>query len=218
MKNIFITGGTGNLGKQVVDALSAENIYALHLAVRDEATDAPHNIFHHNSNLLDEDATAALIENISNEANTEAAVFIAGGYMYGPADAAAINDVHKMVDLNFATAFHPSKHLIKHFKKNGKGKLIFIGAKAATIPGIASQSMAYALSKQMILHYADMINETEKQNGITAHVLLPGTLDTALNRKQMPDDDFSQWTSLSSVSAAVLSILKGTETSSVILL
>lgn len=216
MQNIFITGGTGNLGKQVVDALSAENIYALHLAVRDEINEPAHHIFHHNSNLLDENATADLINSIAAQGDIGAAIFIAGGYMYGPADAANMQDVHKMIDLNFATAFHPSKHLLQHFRKKGSGKLIFIGAKAATVPGMAAQNMAYALSKQMLMHYVEMINETEQQHGISAHILLPGTLDTELNRKQMPDADFSKWTSLSSVCNTISSILKGTEQSSVI--
>jgi NAD(P)-dependent dehydrogenase (short-subunit alcohol dehydrogenase family) len=42
--------------------------------------------------------------------------------------------------------------------------------------------------------------------GLTANVILPGTMDTPGNRKAMPDADFSKWAKTEDVADLVLSI------------
>jgi NAD(P)-dependent dehydrogenase (short-subunit alcohol dehydrogenase family) len=43
-----------------------------------------------------------------------------------------------------------------------------------------------------------------KDAGITANVILPGTMDTSANRKAMPDADMSQWVQPSSVASLIV--------------
>ena len=38
-----------------------------------------------------------------------------------------------------------------------------------------------------------------KDSGITANVVLPSTIDTAANRKAMPQSDFSRWVAPESI-------------------
>jgi NAD(P)-dependent dehydrogenase (short-subunit alcohol dehydrogenase family) len=45
-----------------------------------------------------------------------------------------------------------------------------------------------------------------KDAGLTANVLLPGTMDTPANRKAMPNGDFSKWIQPSDVVNLVLSL------------
>ena len=42
--------------------------------------------------------------------------------------------------------------------------------------------------------------------GLTANVILPGTMDTPTNRKAMPDADFSKWVKTGDVADLVLSL------------
>jgi NAD(P)-dependent dehydrogenase (short-subunit alcohol dehydrogenase family) len=42
--------------------------------------------------------------------------------------------------------------------------------------------------------------------GVTANVILPGTMDTPANRKAMPDADFSKWAKTDNVADLVLSL------------
>jgi NAD(P)-dependent dehydrogenase (short-subunit alcohol dehydrogenase family) len=42
--------------------------------------------------------------------------------------------------------------------------------------------------------------------GMTANVILPGTMDTPANRKAMPDADFSKWARTEDVAELVLSL------------
>jgi NAD(P)-dependent dehydrogenase (short-subunit alcohol dehydrogenase family) len=43
-----------------------------------------------------------------------------------------------------------------------------------------------------------------KDVGITANVILPGTMDTPANRKAMPNADFSKWVQPANVASLVL--------------
>jgi NAD(P)-dependent dehydrogenase (short-subunit alcohol dehydrogenase family) len=45
-----------------------------------------------------------------------------------------------------------------------------------------------------------------KDAGLTAHVVLPGTMDTLANREAMPDADFSKWIQPKDVVNLVLSL------------
>ena len=50
--------------------------------------------------------------------------------------------------------------------------------------------------------------------GLTANVILPGTMDTPANRTAMPDADFSKWVAPSAI-AAVIGFLASDEAAAV---
>ena len=216
MKHILITGGTGNLGKVVVNKL-LESGYQLHLATREQTDTTTENIYYYPAELTSPESSQFLVENILSKAdNISAGVFIAGGFVSGSLLQTSMEDINSMVQLNFATAFNSAIHLVNHFRKKGGGKLIFIGAKAAYNNSTAINNFAYSLSKQMLFNFTGMINESEAAFNTTAHILLPGTLDTVLNRQQMPDADFSKWTSMQIIAETISNIIAGKEVKTVI--
>ena len=52
---------------------------------------------------------------------------------------------------------------------------------------------AYTASKAALVALVRTIALENKQAGISANVILPGTMDTPANRAAMPAADFSQW-------------------------
>jgi NAD(P)-dependent dehydrogenase (short-subunit alcohol dehydrogenase family) len=209
MKHILITGGTGGLGKTVVQTLSQKGYY-LHLAVRGDEKPSIENTFNYSVDLIDAQASEKMAERlISQYHHLEAAVFMAGGYMPGGILQVSIEDIHKMISLNFDTAYTLARILVRHFRNAGKGKLVFIGAKAAVVPDLAAGNLAYSLSKQLLLQLTQLINEGEKEFGTRAHILLPGTMDTPANRQAMPEADFSKWTSPEAIASTIADILEG---------
>ena len=52
---------------------------------------------------------------------------------------------------------------------------------------------AYGASKAALVSLIRTIALENKSAGITANVVLPSTMDTPINRKVMPDADFSKW-------------------------
>ncbi len=212
MKHILITGGTGNLGKKVVSKL-LESGYQLHLATREQTDSSKGNVHQYTTELTSPHDSQLLVEKILNKTDTIAAgIFMAGGFVAGSLPQTSMEDINSMLQLNFATAFNSVIPLVSHYRKAGGGKLIFIGAKAANNNSTAINNMAYSLSKQMLFNFTALINESEASFNITAHILMPGTLDTELNRKQMPDADFSEWTSTENIAIAIQQIITGQET------
>ncbi|WAC14632.1 SDR family NAD(P)-dependent oxidoreductase [Dyadobacter pollutisoli] len=216
MSNILMTGGTGNLGKSVVETLSAAG-YHLHLSVREINEPGTDKISYYQTDLESPGQSENLVKSVlDTENDILAGVFLAGGFVPGGLEKTGWDDISKMISLNFATAFNTAQSLLAHFRQKGAGKLIFVGAKAAMDSGSAINNVAYSLSKQLLFNFSEMVNESENKNGITSHILLPGTLDTALNRGFMPDADFSKWTSTIAIAETISDIIGGQEIRSVI--
>lgn len=215
MKNILITGATGNLGKSVLEEFS-DGAFTVNVAVRKPAENTGTESVWCADLSNGEEVTHMISEIMDAQNDLSAVIHLVGGYQAGGLAETNLEDVNAMIKLNFGTAFNIVHSLLPHYIKSGAGKFIFIGAKAAMDPGSASHNVAYATSKQMLVPFAQMINETYRKNNISAHVLLPGTLDTALNRSLMPDADFSKWTSTSKLSKTMREIVEGIETSELI--
>jgi NAD(P)-dependent dehydrogenase (short-subunit alcohol dehydrogenase family) len=216
MKNILITGGTGNLGKTVVQTLSNAD-YHLHLAVRKLAEENGKHKSYYQADLADSEQAASFVEAILGSAGgIDAGIFLAGGFAPGALENTKVEDIQKMVEINFATAFTIVKRLVAHFRTTGGGKLIFIGSNAAMNVQSASHSLAYSLSKKMLYDFSELLNASEKDAGISAHILLPETIDTETNRSAMPGADFSKWIKTESIAQTILDIIDGKEPRTVI--
>ena len=147
-------------------------------------------------NLFDEEATKTYVEKIANRHKELCgAVLIVGGFQSGSIQDTNLEDVHKMLQLNFDTAFTVVRPLLKILEQqeNG-GQIILIGSRPAITPKEGKDLVAYSLSKSLLFRLAEMINAsyTGKKN-ITATVLVLSTLDTPGTRKAMPEADFSRW-------------------------
>ncbi len=195
-KTILISGASGNLGKDVVNVLHNES-HHLSLCVDAHLANLYDNLQDTQSavvNLLDEAAVEQFVDTAVSKNNTiDAAVMLVGAYTHGAILETTDADIKKMMELNFLTAFHLVKPLLRQFQKQGFGQFVFVGAKAAIIPVIGADNFAYALSKQMLFQLAEMINADAAYPNITAAVIVPSTMDTAATRAAAPNADFSKW-------------------------
>lgn len=196
MKNILITGASGNLGKTIVAAFEQAADYHINIISREEVQGSK-NLKAFHIDLLDEISAASLVEEIiETQQHLDAVIFLTGGYIGGDVTQNSSADIQKMMAVNVATAHNIAGPLIKiNRQQKRKLNLIFIGAKAAMEDSTSVNNIAYALSKKTLYHYVTLINESESEAGTSAHIILLGTLDTAFNREAMPDADFTKWTS-----------------------
>ena len=97
----------------------------------------------------------------------------------------------KMLDLNLNTTFHTLRAVLPHMRKAGGGRIIAIGSRLAVEPqpGVA----AYEVSKAALVSLIRATALENKDAGINANIILPDTMDTAVNRTAMPKADFSKW-------------------------
>src|SRR6202035_3993924 len=81
--------------------------------------------------------------------------------------------------------------VLPKMREKGAGRILAIGSRTAVEP----QPMvgAYSASKAALVSLLKTVALENKDQGITANVVLPGTMDTPANRKAMPTEDFSKW-------------------------
>jgi len=93
--------------------------------------------------------------------------------------------------LNLNATFYLLRSAIPVMRKSGQGRIIAIGSRAAEEPGAGVG--AYSASKAAMVSLIRTVAIENRDVGITANVILPGTIDTPANRKAMPKADFSTW-------------------------
>jgi NAD(P)-dependent dehydrogenase (short-subunit alcohol dehydrogenase family) len=108
----------------------------------------------------------------------------------------------RMFDANLNSAFHILRAVIPEMRKAGSGRIIAIGSRAAQYPG--PKVGAYSASKAALVSLIKTAALENKDAGITANVILPGTIDTPANRKDMPGADVSQWVQPASIASLIL--------------
>jgi len=122
----------------------------------------------------------------------DALVHVTGGFAGGsPIHETEDATWDAMLGINVRAAFHVLRAVIPHMRAQRAGRIVAIGSRAAiaTAPGIA----AYAASKAALVSLIQTAALENRDAGVTANVLLPGTLDTEANRRGDPQADRSQW-------------------------
>lgn len=148
------------------------------------------------ADLNDAEATLACVEQaIALQGTISGALLLAGGFAMGSITGTGTDHIKQQIALNFETAYHVARPLLKHFNERGSGRLVFVGARPALEPQAGKDMIAYALSKSLLFQLAEYINAEHKGTDITASVIVPSTINTAANRTAMPDADFSNWVS-----------------------
>src|SRR5258707_1668881 len=112
----------------------------------------------------------------------------AGGQTVGETDDATWE---RMRDLNLTSAFYVLRVAIPHLRKSGNGRVIAIGSLAAVEPHAGLG--AYVTFKTALATLVRTVALENKDAGLTANLILPGTMDTPANRKAMPAADPSKW-------------------------
>lgn len=196
-RTIIITGANGNLGTAVT-ALFLSKGYKVIATVHNEEAKKNMPVHAHLQteavNLTSEDETAAFVQSaIATHHRIEGALMLVGGFAMGNIAATNIEDIKKQISLNFDTAYHVARPLVAHMLANGYGRLVFVGARPALQASAGKNMVAYALSKSLLFKLAEFINAETKGKNITATVVVPSTLDTAINRKSMPDANPGDW-------------------------
>jgi NAD(P)-dependent dehydrogenase (short-subunit alcohol dehydrogenase family) len=107
-----------------------------------------------------------------------------------------------MFDVNLNSVFHVLRATIPVLRKTGNGRIIAIGSRAAVDPG--SGVGAYSASKAAMVSLIQTVALENTDAGLTANVILPGTIDTPANRKAMPDADIAKWVKPDSIADLII--------------
>jgi NAD(P)-dependent dehydrogenase (short-subunit alcohol dehydrogenase family) len=203
-RNIVITGAAGTLGAAVVEKFKREGYYVIAL-VRPEANEQANEAdVTYEVDVTDEQAVADFVREYEEQfGDLEAIAMLVGGYASGNLEATTQQELTRMMQLNFFSAFTVANAFLPLLIKQQRGALFFVGARTAGEPKEAKEAVAYALSKQLVSGYAALVAEEVKGTDIQTHVFVPSILDSPSNRAAMPLEDFSKWVNPSDIAEAM---------------
>ncbi|XP_048365874.1 dihydropteridine reductase [Sphaerodactylus townsendi] len=193
---VLVYGGRGALGARCVQAFRAKQWWVASIDLT-ENEEASANIVVKMSDSFVEQAEQVTedVGKLLGEKKVDAILCVAGGWAGGSAKAKSL---YKNSDLMWKQSVWTStisSHLAtKHLKEGGL--LTLTGAKAALAgtPGMIGYGMAKGAVHQLCQSLSGA--NSGLPSGSTVVAILPVTLDTPMNRKSMPDADFSSWTPL----------------------
>jgi NAD(P)-dependent dehydrogenase (short-subunit alcohol dehydrogenase family) len=197
MKTVIITGSNGNLGTAVTKEFLDKNYRVLAtVANENDKTSFPShpNLDIAVVDLTNEKEAGEFVQmSIQQYGTIDGALLLVGGFVMGGIAETSGEDLHKQIALNFETAYYVTRPLFEHLIKNKKGSIVFIGARPALNAAQGKGLIAYGLSKALLFKLAEFLNEAAKGLNVSVSVVVPSTLDTALNRKSMPDVNPDNW-------------------------
>jgi NAD(P)-dependent dehydrogenase (short-subunit alcohol dehydrogenase family) len=201
----LVTGANGGLGTHVTKALLDAGFAVVGLAPRIQRSDFDHPGFTALPALLDslEAAKKAASTAVASLGKIDVLAHLVGGFAGGSTVSDTDDAIfRRMFDMNVNSAFHILRAVIPYMRKAGSGRIIAIGSRAAEAPGAGVG--AYSASKAALVSLIRTVAIENKDAGITANVILPGTMDTPANRKTMPGADVSQWVKPTSVASLIV--------------
>lgn len=163
---VLITGATGGLGPTVVKAFQDAGAT---VAASSRKAD---NL---SADLTDSAQAKRLADTVSGQfGRIDALVHLAGGFAGGAVHETEDAVWNQMMDMNLRSAFHIFRAVLPHMRQAKSGRIVAIGSRAALdlVPGIA----AYAASKAALVSLIRSISLENKDLGITANAILPGTI------------------------------------------
>lgn len=190
-KVIVITGGFGGLGHAVSNVARAAGATTVLIDYAPASTSSPDGaIALGGVDLTKPEAAEAAMKAARDAAGRiDALLNIAGGFTWTSVADGGIDQWEKMFAINTKTAVNASKAALPYLVES-KGAIVNVGANGALKAGAGFGP--YAASKQGVHKLTEAMAE-ELKGKVRVNAVLPSTLDTEANRKDMPKADFSAW-------------------------
>jgi NAD(P)-dependent dehydrogenase (short-subunit alcohol dehydrogenase family) len=204
-KVVLITGANGGLGSYVTQAFLDAGASVVGVSRKIQQSDFNNPAF---TALPAEISTAAgarsVVEAVvARFSRLDVVVHTVGGFAGGPSIAETDDATFRgMFDVNLNSTFYLLRAVLPAMRKTGNGCIVAIGSRAALEPGAGVG--AYSASKAAMVSLIRTVALENKDVGITANVILPGTMDTPANRKAMPNADVSKWVQPANVARLIL--------------
>lgn len=202
---VLITGATGGLGQAVTGAFLSAGARVAGVSRKVGASDFPHpNFVPFPAELSNGRAAAALVESVvATMGRIDALVHLVGAFAGGESVAETDEAIlTQMFEVNVVSSFRIFQAVLPHLRERGQGRILAIGSRVALEP--AAMAGAYASSKAALVSLVRTVAVENQDRGITANIVLPGTMDTLANRAAMPGADSSRWVHPQQVAALLV--------------
>jgi len=208
-RTVVVTGAGGNLGAAVAHAFEARGA---RLGLLDLDRDILGKAFGAEDDnrlllpvdLLDRDHLRSSVETIVERfGQIDVLCNIAGGFRMG-------EQVHEtsertwdfLMDINARTVIHAAGAVVPHMLEAGHGRIVNVGANAAS-HGVARMG-AYCAAKSAVIRLTESMSAELREHGINVNCVLPSIIDTPENRSAMPKGEPRRWVAPADLAEVIL--------------
>jgi len=204
---VLITGAKGGLGSYVTQAFLRTGATVVGASRSITPADFPaENFIPLSADFTNSvSVNSAIRSMVSQLGKLDVLVHVMGGFAGGKTIAETDDSTwDQMRDLNLSSAFYTLRAAIPHLRRSNSGRIVAVGSLAAVEPhgGLG----AYVIFKSALTTLLRTVALENKDVGLAANLILPGTMDTPANRKAMPNENFSNWVQPNDVADLVLSL------------
>ena len=211
-KIVLVSGGTGGLGNAVSLAFLEEGARVVvtyrkeqeYAALKKAAGAKAAALEGSLVDVTDERATAEVVAGIvARHGRLDALVNTVGSYAGGVTLWELETKVFDtMLSLNLRSGYALARAVMPTMLKQRHGSIVNVAAKAAFDHGAGAA--AYAASKAAAVAMMDSLAADVKGTGVRVNSILPSVIDTAVNRKAMPNADFTAWPKPEEIAQVIL--------------
>jgi len=198
----MITGASGGLGQTVTEMFSRAG--AKVVVVSRNIPDTPaEGLVGIPADVTDEaDVQRLMIAVVQKTSRIDCLINLVGGFAMSPLAETELSTWSNMLSLNLTSAFLLSRAMMPIMTTQGSGRIIHMAARAAVDPFPGAG--AYIVSKSALLALIKVLALELAGSGVTVNGVLPATIDTPANRRNMPDADPSQWVKPEAIAALLV--------------
>jgi NAD(P)-dependent dehydrogenase (short-subunit alcohol dehydrogenase family) len=211
-KTVLVAGGTGGLGNAVslafleegarvaVTYRKEEEYAALKKASGAKASALEGSLV----DVTDERATTEFVAGlVARHGRLDGLVNTVGGYAGGiTLWELEMKVFDAMLSLNLRSGYALARAALPAMLKQQHGSIVNVAAKAAFDHGAGAA--AYAASKAAAVAMMDSLAADVKGTGVRVNSILPSIIDTATNRRAMPNADFASWPKPDEIAQVIL--------------
>lgn len=187
MKNIFIIGASGGIGKACCKAFLQKGCNVAAVYFKNEASAKELNVFAKNSRLIFIKADITLPEEVENAFNKalgemgtiDTVVNCAGVSFSGLIQDTTEDVLTYLTDVNIKGTFRVCSHAAKHMVQNHSGSIINISSMWGETG--ASCEVAYSMTKAAIIGLTKALAKELGPSGVRVNCITPGLIDTPMN-------------------------------------
>lgn len=202
---VLVTGANGGLGTHVTRAFLDAGATVVGTSLKIPPSDfASERFTAVQSQLSSPDGARALADFVKERfGKLNVLAHTVGGFAGGqPVAETDDRTFEQMLDLNLKATFYLLRAVLPLMRKTGNARVIAIGSRSALEPG--ANVGAYSSSKAAMVSLIKTVALENKDTGLSANVILPGTMDTPGNRTAMPKADPSKWVQPATVASLMV--------------